>query len=206
MTTQSISPESLSIEDWQGVFARPIPDDVHAEDAFEIYIPAVRSFDNYDAPSINEIVANIGSALLWADADDRLDLLQAFNPDLTDDNLDQIAEVTERWLDSEGRERLRSIARYRYDNRPEPSDTLIPSDMLMEWSVSDEIPRLIGLLNETSIPDQTLAACYALAAAYDAANSAYIAYSERMRRQTNFADIGQSAEEIAADLRFANAE
>lgn len=83
---------------------------------------------------------------------------------------------------------------------------VIPSDILVEWSASGEIPRLIDLLKKTSVPDQTLAACYALAAAHDAANAAFITHSERMRRQTNFADIEQSEEEIAADLRFANAE
>ena len=153
-----------------------------------------------------EVVATVEVDLIRTDADDRLERLQVVNPSLTDDHLDQIAEVTGQWLNSEARERLRSVARNHYDSRLDPSSKAIPSDILLEWSASGEISRLIGLLKKTSVPDQTLAACYALAAARDAANAAYMTHSERMRRQTNFADIGQSEEEIAADLRFANAE
>ena len=206
MTTQSISPESLSTDDWQRIIARPGLGDTHLEGEFVPYEPVVKSFDDDASPSTEEIVASVGSLILMADSDVRLDALQDINPSLTDDHLDQIAEVTELWLDSEARERLRSIVRRHYDNRPDSSSRAILSDILVEWSASGEIPRLIDLLKKTSVPDQTLAACYALASAHDAANAAFITHSERMRCQTNFADIDQSEEEIAADLRFANAE
>ena len=203
MTTQRISPESLTTDDWQQIITRPDLGSTHLEDE---HVPAVSSFDDHAPPNTKETVASIELELIRTDADDRLEKLQDINPGLTEDHLDQIAEVTELWLDSEARERLRTIVRHHYDSRPDSSSMAIPSDILAEWSTSGEIPRLIGLLKKISVPDQTLAACYALAAAHDAANTAYITHSERMRRQTNFADIEQSEEEIEADLRFANAE
>ena len=206
MTTQSISPESLTTDDWQRIITRPDLGSTHLENELVPHVPAVKSFDDHASPGTEEIVANVGSLILMADSDVRLDTLQDINPSLTDDHLDQIAEVTELWLDSKARQYLRSLVRHHYDNRHDSSSMAIPSDILVEWSVSGEIPRLIGLLKKTSVPDQTLAACYALAAAHDAANAAYITHSERARRQTNFADIEQSEEETAADLRFANAE
>ena len=77
--------------------------------------------------------------------------------------------------------------------------------MMDEWNTSEEIERLIGLLRGTSILDKTLAICYAMSAVNDAAYAAYLVHSERMNRQTDFAGIEQTPEEIAADLRFANA-
>ena len=206
MTTHRINPESLSTDDWQRIIIRPGLGYTQLEDELVPHVLAVKSFDDHTSPSMKKIVATVEVDLIRIDADDRLERLQAVNPSLTDDHLDQIAEVTELWLDSESRERLRSIVRHHYDNSPGSSSMAIPSDILVKWSAPSEIPRLIGLLKNTSVPDQTLAACYALAAAHDAANAAYIIHSERMRRQTNFADIEQSQEEIAADLRFANAE
>ena len=206
MSTQKISPESLSTDDWHRIVTRPGLGYTQFEDELVPHVLAVKSFDDHASPGMKKIVASVELDLIKIDADDRLERLQAANPSLTDDHLDQIAEVTEQWLDSEARKRLRSIVRNHYDNRPDSSSMAIPSDFLMKWSASGEIPRLIGLLKKTLVPDQTLAACYALAAAHDAANAACITHSERMRRQTDFADIEQSEEEIAADLRFANAE
>lgn len=206
MTTQRISLESLSTDDWQRVITQPGLGYTHLEDELVPHVLAVKNSDKHASSSINEIVATVEVDLIRTDADDRLAKLRDVNPSLNDDHLDQIAEVTDKWLDSKARARLRAIVRHHYDNSPDPSSKTIPSDILVEWSTSGEIPRLIGLLKETSVPDQTLAACYALAAAHDAANAAYITHSERMRRQTNSADIEQSDEEIAADLRFANAE
>ena len=206
MTTQRISPESLSTDDWQRIVTRPGLGDTRLEDELVPHVPAVKIFDGHASPETREIVASIEVDLIMTDADDRLEKLRDVNPSLTDDHLDQIAEVTELWLDSEARERLRSIVRHHYDNRPDSSSMAISSDILVNWSASGEILRLISLLKDTSVPDQTLAACYALAAAHDAANAAYVTHSERVRHHTNFADIEQSQEEIEADLRFANAE
>ena len=54
--------------------------------------------------------------LLLADPDDRLDYLKQVDPDITDDQLDRIVLITERWLDDDARSRMRALARICYDN------------------------------------------------------------------------------------------
>ena len=197
MVTQSIRPESLSADEWQEIFARPSAEGGTDED--ETSAPTVNSFEGYDSPAANQIIAAIALEVLMTDADHRLDHLQSVNPGLTDDQLDQIAETTEQWLDRRVRDRIRVIARRCFDKRSDPRD------VMDEWNTSEEIERLIGLLRGTSILDKTLAICYAMSTAHDAAYAAYLVHSERMNRQTDFAGIEQTPEEIAADLRFANA-
>lgn len=103
MTTQSISPESLSTDDWQRIITRPGLGDTHLEGEFVPHEPVVKSFDDVASTSTKEIVASIELDLIRTYADNRLDALQAVNPSLTHDHLDQIAEVTELWLNSEAR-------------------------------------------------------------------------------------------------------
>ena len=156
------------------------------------------SFDDYDGPEINQVIAAIAIDVLTTDSDQRLEYLRIVNPSLTDDQLDQIAVITEQWLDRRARDRIRAIAKRCFDNRCDPYD------MLDEWNTSQEIKRLVGMLLETSIVDKTLAACYAMSVAHDAAFAAYFVHGERMNRQAGFAGIKQTSEEVAADLRFAN--
>ena len=196
MVTQSIRPESLSTDDWRQIFARPSADG--GSDGDETCSSALHSFDDYDSLAINQIVAVIAVDVLMTDADQRLDYLQAVNPSLTYDQLDQIAETTDQWLNRRARNRIRAIARRCFDNGSSPRNVLV------EWNTSEELKRLIGLLTETSVLDKTLAICYAMAAAQDAASAAYFVHSERTNRRTDFTGIEQTPEEIAADLRFAN--
>ncbi len=196
MVTQRIRPESLSVDDWRAIFPRHSTEDGTDED--DASAPVVHSFDDYDGPEISQIIAAIAVDVLTTDSDQRLDYLRIVNPVLTDDQLDQIALVTEQWLDRSARDRIRAIARRCFDTRSDPSD------MLDEWNTPQEIKRLVGMLLETSIVDKTLAACYAMSVAHDAAFAAYFVHGERMNRQAGFADIKQTSEEVAADLRFAN--
>ena len=101
------------------------------------------SFEGYDSPAANQIIAAIALEVLMTDADHRLDHLQSVNPGLTDDQLDQIAETTEQWLDRRARDRIRVIARRCVDKRSDPRD------VMDEWNTSEEIERLIGLLRGT---------------------------------------------------------
>ena len=196
MVTQRIRPETLSADDWHAIFARPSAEGGTDED--EATASVVHSFDDYDGPEISQVIAAIAIDVLTTDSDQRLDYLRTVNPGLTDDHLDQIAVITERWLDRKARERIRAIARRCLDNRSDPSD------MLDEWNTPQEINRLVGMLLETSIVDKTLATCYAMSVAHDAAFAAYFVHGERMNRKAGFAGIGQTSEEVAADLRFAN--
>ena len=191
MTTQSIKPRALSTSDWHRIFARS--SDEHEGSAGE------HSFDDFDSVTVNEVVKKIAFTILMTDSDDRLDYLQTVNSSLTEEHLNQIAVATEGWLDSNARDRIRGIARHHYDNE------VNPGCMLSECNTSEEIERLISMLEDTSIPDKTLAICYAMSVAYDAAFAAYFIHRERQTREVNFADIEQTEEEIAADLRFANA-
>ena len=196
MVTQRIRPETLSADDWQQIFARPSAEG--GTDADEAAARTAHSFDDYDGPEVNRIIAAIAIDVLTTDSDQRLEYLRIVNPSLTDDQLDQIAVITEQWLDRRARDRIRAIAKRCFDNRSDPSD------MLDEWNTSREIKHLVGMLLETSIVDKTLAACYAMSVAHDAAFAAYFVHGERMNRRAGFADIKQTSEEVAADLRFAN--
>ena len=197
MVTQRIRPETLSADDWQQIFARPSMSEGGTDEG-EAAAHTAHSFDDYDGPEINQIIAAIAIDVLTTDSDQRLDYLRIVNPSLTDDQLDQIAVITEQWLDRRAKDRIRAIARRCFDNRSDPSD------MLDEWNTPQEIKRLVGMLLETSIVDKTLAACYAMSVAHDAAFAAYFVHGERMNRQAGFAGIKQTSEEVAADLRFAN--
>ena len=225
MITQTIPPESLTRGDLYRIFARsPSADDpqprAHEVDAgdvawaFHLPEPGVtahprtpetpagteQSLDNYDSEEISEIVCRIGVSVLVTDSDVRLDYLQSVNPNLTGDHLDQIATTTERWLDDKARDRIRAIARRCHDNKSDPQN------MLVEWNTPEEAQRLIDLLLETSIPDKTLAMFYSMCAAYDTAHAALFIHRDRAHRQTDFASIEQTPEEIAGDLRFVNAQ
>ena len=191
MTTQSIKPEALSTSDWHQIFARS--DDEHEEPKGE------HDFDNFDSVTLNEVVKAIAFNVLMTDSDERLDYLQTVNSALTEDHLNQIVIATEGWLDANARDRIREIARHYYDNE------INPGSMLSEWSTTDEIQRLISMLEDTSIPDKILAICYAMSVAYDITFAAYFIHRERQTREIDFADIEQTEEEIAADLRFVNA-
>ena len=73
-----------------------------------------------------------------------------------------------------------------------------------DWTTQEEIGRLTGLLQETSVPDATLAICYAMSAAYAAAAAAFFIHQIRTEIQTDFGEVRQTPEEIAEDLRFIN--
>lgn len=225
MTTQTIPPEAISASDWQQLFARspsesedhPLTHKVDAspvEWKFDVpessttvhartpETPAVneQSFAHSDSEEIKEIVGSVAIDVLKTDPDERLDYLQLVNPNLTEEHLGQIAHTTERWLDNQARHRIRISARRCYDNQVDPRDLLI------EWDTAEDIPRLINLLLETSIPDKTLAMCYAMCAAYETAYAAFLIHENRAHRQTDFSNIEQTPEETAVDIRFVNAE
>ena len=198
MTTQAIRPELLSARDWQHFFARSPSEGISNPHEDEASAEGQHSFDHFDSDEVRQIVSGIAIAVLMTDSDDRLDYLQAVNPVLTEEHLGAISKTTERWLNNQWRERVRKIARNTYESKADPRD------MVVHWNTSEEVERLIGLLLETSIPDKTLAICYAMSMAYDTAFSALFIHENRVEAQVDFAGIKQTPEEIAADLRFAN--
>ena len=137
--------------------------------------------------------------LLMSDPDDRLDYLQQAAPSLTEDHLDQIVIATDRWLNDQARDRLRTLVQRRFDD----SDS--PADILIDWLTPEEVQRLVELLDEPSFPDTTLALCYAICEALGVARAAYFIHGERVNRKTDFTRVSQTPEETAADLRFVNA-
>lgn len=198
MTTQTIRPESLSTSDWQQIFTHsPAEGDVPPQGS-EPSAETSPSFDHYDSSEIKQIVSEIAVAVLMADSDERPDYLRLVNLTLTEEHLNEIASATDQWLNDQARERIGMIARCTYDSKGGPSD------MLIRWVTGEEIERLIGLLVETSVPDQTLAICYAMATAYDTSGAALLIHKNRGERRTNFADLEQTPEETAGDLHFVN--
>ena len=198
MTTQTIPPESLSTGDWQQIFIDlPEEGDIRPQEyGTSKEIP--QSFDKYDSEEIRQIVSRIGIDVFMTDSDERLDYLQTVNPALTEEHLNEIATTTERWLNDEARERIRAIARRAFDRKSGPRD------MVTDWATSEEIERLVGFLMEASIPDKTLAVCYAMATAYDTAEAAFLVHGNRVERRIDFGDLAPTADETAGDLRFAN--
>ena len=140
------------------------------------------------------------SNLLMSDADDRLTYLKQADPALTEDHLDQIVIATDRWLNDQARDRLRDLVKQRF------YDYDSPANILIDWLTPQEIQRLIELLEQSEISDPTLALCYAICEALGVAHAAYFIHGDRIRREIDFTRIEQTPEEIAADLRFVNAQ
>ena len=198
MTTQTIPPESVSARDWQQIFAQSAPGESGSPEESKALVRGQHSFDDFDSEDIREILGHIVVEVLKTNSDDRLDYLRSVNPDLTEEHLETIATTTERWLNDKARERIRNIAHCTYENQ------IHPRHMVINWSTAEEVNRLVALLLETSIPDKTLATCYAMSIAYDTAYAAYFIHKNRIERPVNFADVEQTPEEVAGDLRFVN--
>lgn len=137
--------------------------------------------------------------LLLTDSDDRLEYLMELNPAILEDQLDNIALATHRWLDDDARIRMRDVARSCFDDGADAQDTLLG------WYTTAEMQRLIDLLSETSISDHELAMCYAVCEAHDLAHAAYFICQNRARRDVDFGAVEQTPEEIAGDISFVNA-
>jgi hypothetical protein len=185
MTTQTISPDSLNAADWQQIFSRsPFDEDLQGDDPGE--------------DETQRTVRETATIVRSTDSDDRLDCLSSLNPGLTTEHLEEIAGATGRWLDGPARERLRKAALHAYENTHDPGRTM------EAWTTTEEVRRLTDLLRETSVPDMTLAICYAMSAAYDAAVAAFFIHQIRAESRTDFGAVRQTPEEIAEDLRFIN--
>ena len=137
--------------------------------------------------------------LLLTDPDDRLEYLMELNPAISEDQLDNIALATHRWLDDDARIRMRDVARSCFDDGADARDTLLG------WYTTEEMQRLIDLLSEASISDHELAMCYAVCEAHDLAYAAYFICQNRARRDVDFGAVEQTPEEIAGDISFVNA-
>ena len=187
MTTQTISPDSLNAADWQQIFSRsPLGEDLQGDDLGE--------------DETQRTVRETATIVRSTDSDDRLDCLSSLNPGLTTEHLEEIAGATGRWLDGPARERLRKAAIHTYESTRDPGRTM------EDWTTQEEIGRLTGLLQETSVPDVTLAICYAMSAACDAAAAAFFIHQVHTESQTDFGEVRQTPEEIAEDLRFVNSQ
>ena len=185
MTTQTISPDWLNAADWQQIFSRsPFDEDLQQDDPGE-----------YETKSTIRETATIVRS---ADSDDRLDRLSSLNPGLTTEHLEEIAGATGKWLDDPARERLRKAAIHTYESTRDPGRTM------EDWTTQEEIGRLTGLLQETSVPDATLAICYAMSSACDSAAAAFLIHQIRTESHSDFGEVRQTPEEIAEDLRFVN--
>ncbi len=152
-----------------------------------------------DQDTADSIVSQHMEQLLLADSDDRLEYLKRVNRRLTEDHLEQIASISQRWLDGEARNRIRALARKCYDNGQDARNTLI------SWYTIEEFHRLEGLLRATTIPDLDLAMCYAVCEAHDAVYASYFILLSRAHREVDFGVIKQTPEDIADDISFVNA-
>ncbi len=132
------------------------------------------------------------------DADERLDYVLSSSPALTDEHLRQIVTETDKWLNNEARDRMRTIAREFVTNREDPHG------ILLQWLTEEELARLQIPLAKAAFPDPILATCYALCEAYGVAHAAYFIHRNRVSPQTDPPKIEQSKEETEADLRFVN--
>ena len=198
MSIQSIPFESVDTADLLQVFGSPLYTVGTTTDIEALPTATEHSFDQYDSTEIKEIISRIAVSVLHKDPDERLDFVAFINPTLTDQHLEQIAAITDCWLDDSARDRIRAVAKRCFDNQANPQG------MISEWNSAEEIHRLVSLLMETQIPDKTLGICYAMSAAYDVAYAAYFIHLDRQTRRADFSTVEQTPEEVAADLRFAS--
>ena len=184
MTTQTISPDSLNAADWQQIFCRsPFDEDLQRNDPGE--------------DETKRTVRETATIVRSTDSDDWIDGLSSLNPGLTTEHLEEIAEATARWLDDPARKHLRKAAIHTYESTHDPGRTM------EDWTTQEEIGRLTGLLQKTSVPDATLAICYAMSSACAAA-AAFFIHQIRTESHSDFGEVRQTPEEIAEDLRFVN--
>lgn len=147
-----------------------------------------------------ESLVRTTSRIYRTDPDVRLEHLPDVNPSLTEDHLNSIAVATEEWLNSDTRQRIRTIAQRHYDAEKNPSQLL-----KAVTDTRDQL-RLFKIIMSARIPDPILAAIYANIAACETAISSYILHRHRRESKPDFTSIRQSQEDIDDDIRFASAQ
>ena len=195
MSTQM---EALDSTFWQLIIEMPGMEDSGIDDKEDNGHDG-HSFDHGSSNAARIRLAEVAVSLLTMEPEQRLDSLGLVNPALTENHLDEIARKTEEWLDSEARERIRTKAIECYEMKSDPKLIVI------NWNTEMEVERLVELLVKTSIPDKNLAICYAMARATEICMATFTIHAERQKRSTEPDTITQTPDEIAADLRFANA-
>ena len=133
------------------------------------------------------------------DPDERLGSMEAEPWNFTTDHLRQVNRVTQEFLDSAARQRLReTAARCLQEGKPS-------SEIASQWFMEAEFNRLNQLLNETEIPDKLLVLCYVWLEVHEISQAAYLIAKQRETPGPDFANFTQTPEEDAEDLRFTNA-
>ena len=194
MTLQTLQPEQLDTlmrRHSGGSLAQRTFDEVVTSEPVDQY---GKPQDTNDSMMMQHLLQ-----LLLTDSDDRLEYLMELNPAISEDQLDNIALATHRWLDDDARSRMRDVARSCFDDGGDARNTLLG------WYTTEEMQRLIDLLSEASIADRGLAMCYAACEAHDIAYAAYFICQDRARRDVDFGSVVQTPEDIADDISFVNA-
>ena len=138
------------------------------------------------------------SALMRVDSDARASVLESGEWQFDDEHLKQVNAVIDEFLDDSTRGQIRQLAdRCRQEGQP-------PYTIAGQWLTQEQYDRLRRLLDQTDVPDQLIVACYARLEAHDLAQAAYLLSVNRPLPPPDFANFAQTAEERAADLRFAN--
>ena len=200
MTTLAIDPHAVLT-----LYEQKFPEDETPKlyEEFRTNPPAA-TFADITPEQLNDPALQLAvkylSELRRTDSDERLDYIAQAIPEVTDEHLDQLALITYTWLNDEARDRIRTIAQQRAQNRRGASG------ILSQWIKEEELTRFYQALGETKFPDAIIATCYALCEVEGVAHAAYFIHLDRAFPQVDVSNIEQTPEEIEADLRFVKAE
>ena len=138
------------------------------------------------------------NALMRVDSDQRLSVLESGEWQFDADHLKQVNRLIDEFLDDSSKGQIRQLAdQCRQEGQP-------PYTIAGQWFTEEQYDRLRLLLDQTDVPDQLLVACYAWLEAHELAQAAYLLSVNRALPPPDFTNFTQTAEEHAADLRFAN--
>ena len=162
--------------------------------------PREHSADVNPQLTVTERAAQLYGALMETDSDQRLDYILSAVSDVTEHDVNQLAEVTYQWLDGKARDHIRVIAQQNAETGNGPAD------VLLQCFNEENLQGFYDLLTERKFPDPVIAACYALCEANGVAHAAYLIHRVRMSPPLDVSKIEQTPDEIEDDLRFINAK
>ena len=145
-----------------------------------------------------EAVKLRAEALAEADADDRLTLLESPEWDFDEEHLRQVNTVVETFICAAARQQLREMANQCLDQNENPVT------IVQKWLTEEKLEILGEMVNQTTVPDQLMAVCYAWLETYETAMAIYTLEAHRRIQKPDFENLEQSAEEHEADRRFAS--
>ena len=199
MATQTIDPREVLALCGKNIPKRTVPEAHDQPRPMPFTSPREPAADLNPQLTVTERAAQIYGALMETDSDQRLDCILSAASDVTEHDVNQLAEVTYQWLDGKARDRIRVIAQQHAETGNGPAD------VLMQYLNEEDMQEFYDLLTERKFPDPVIAACYALCEANSVAHAAYFIHRGRMSPPLDVSNIEQTPEEIEDDLRFTNA-